>query len=254
MKCPNHIRVVVFACVMLSALVVASPIGALAKTPASIGTEIVNLDRKVPDFTVTKQDLVRVAGYLSAVGIPIGLELERQPPAISLSLRNASVREILNDVVTKAPGFRWVASTGVIHIEPIETKDSSPLRTLNLKVSGFTQNDHGVPTTIALLSVFAAQNGIPIVPSHIGSSVTLHVDADALPEDARVSVSVEQPTTVREVLDRIILQDAPAYWVSFPNRSGKVVIFGGVAHGHKRPARRDRNRPLPPSKPIFMTR
>jgi hypothetical protein len=217
--------------------------------PASIPekniiSEEIDLDRRIPAFEFNAEDLLHAIRRLAYVGVPVGLIIEKDPAPFSLRLRDAQVKDVLDALVAEAPGYEWVASSGIIHIQPKKLKGTVLYTTLQQPISGFSSEEYDGGTAIHLLGLYAEKSGLPIAVGGISTS-TLQIAADQIPEDARLFIKVDQPTKLVEVLDSIILKDAPGFWMAKPIPDGRITLFGGAVKRHSKPSRND-NKALPP--------
>src|SRR6185369_5605597 len=108
--------------------------------------------------------------------IPIGLELARSHKPqyhLNIDLENATLQDVLNEIVGQETGYRWELRDGVINIIPITSRDDFVEKLMNTPISQFDQPKNlgkfqirdaivELPEVVSLLRA----NGI--TPSHYG--------------------------------------------------------------------------------------
>ena len=153
--------------------------------------------------------------------IPIGFEPGLGHKAqyhLNISLENATLEDVLNEIVGQEPGYRWELRDDVINIMPITSRDDFVEKLLNTEVRRFDQPKKlgkfqirdaivELPEVVALLRA----NGI--TASHYGYfySPTLNVN-----DSTDLSIS---GTSVRGILNRVIRETEHNMWIV--SRSGK---------------------------------
>jgi hypothetical protein len=151
--------------------------------------------------------------------IPIGLELARSHKPqyhLNIDLENATLEDVLNEIVGQETGYRWELRDGVINIIPITSRDDFVEKLLNTPISQFDQPKNlgkfqirdaivELPEVVSLLRA----NGI--TPSHYGY---FYVDY----KNNNVDLSISG-TDVREVLNKVIRETEHNMWMV--SRSGK---------------------------------
>ena len=153
--------------------------------------------------------------------IPIGFEPALGHKAqyhLNINLENATLEDVLNEIVGQETGYRWELRDGVINILPITSRDDFVEKLLNTEVRRFDQpKKRGkfqirdaiveLPEVVALLTA----NGI--TASHYGYfySPTLNMN-----ESTDLSIS---GTDVRGILNRVIRETEHNMWIV--SRSGK---------------------------------
>src|SRR5260370_19533803 len=98
------------------------------------------LDSRITDHTLEADGFVRaIIGLASKFDLHIGVEWVRSPETlkkVSLSWKNAAVRQMLDAVVKSQPGYQLEINDGVAHIFPTSI-NSNGQDFLNLKIERF---------------------------------------------------------------------------------------------------------------------
>lgn len=154
--------------------------------------------------------------------IPIGFELALGHKAqyhLNIDLENATLEEVLNEIVGQEAGYRWELRDGVINIIPITSRDEFVEKLLNTPIRRFDQPKKlgkfqirdavvELPEVVALLKT----NGI--TASHYGYSYSY----PSLYTNKKVDLSISG-TDVRGVLNKVIRESEHNMWMV--SRSGK---------------------------------
>ncbi len=206
------------------------------KKRAADGSE--GLNKIIPLFEVNKANLQSALIKVLEAGVSIGFIYDQLPQPISLKIKDASINQILDAIIAKAPGYEWSISSGVIHVQPKKIAVESPLGYLQKTISGFSCQEYDVTMCINLLARHAQLSGLPVYFIDI-SSGALAITADEIAEDARISIKIEQPLRLIDILDSIISQNPPGHWQAHPVRKGQLIAFvGGTSHGHTEMSRK----------------
>jgi hypothetical protein len=153
--------------------------------------------------------------------IPIGFELAVGHKAqyhLNVNLENATLENVLNEIVGQETGYRWELRDGVINIIPITSRDDFVEKLLNTPIRRFDQPKKlgkfqirdaiaELPEVVALLKA----NGI--TASHYGYSY--HYPSRYTNEKVDLSIS---NTDVRGVLNKVIKDSEHKMWMV--SRSG----------------------------------
>lgn len=154
--------------------------------------------------------------------IPIGFEVALGRKAqyhLNIDLDNATLEDVLNDIVGQETGYRWELRDGVVNIIPITSRDAfleellnTPIRQFDRpkKLGKFQIRDAIVelPEVVALLKA----NGI--TASHYG--YPYHYSSIYRNEKVDLNIS---GTDVRGVLNKVIRETEHNMWMV--SRSGK---------------------------------
>lgn len=153
--------------------------------------------------------------------IPIGFEPAVGHKAqyhLNIELENATLDNVLNEIVGQETGYKWELRDGVINVIPITSRDDFVEKLLNTEVRQFDQPTKlgkfqirdaivELPEVVALLKA----NGIKA--SHYGYSYNPSLNAD---KGIDLSIS---GTDVRGVLNKVIRETEHNMWMV--SRSGK---------------------------------
>jgi len=153
--------------------------------------------------------------------IPIGFELALGHKAqyhLNIDLENATLEDVLNEIVGQETGYRWELRDGVINIIPITSRDEFVEKLLNTPIRRFHQPKKlgkfqirdaivELPEVVALLKASG------ITASHYGYSYGPSPHANE-----RIDLS-SSGTDVRGVLNKVIRETEHNMWMV--SRSGK---------------------------------
>jgi hypothetical protein len=154
--------------------------------------------------------------------IPIGFEVALGHKAkyhLNVELENATLEDVLNEIVGQERGYRWEMRDGVINIIPITSRDDFLEKLLNTPIRRFDQPKKlgkfqirdaivELPEVVALLKA----NGM--TASHYG--YPYHYSSIYRNEKVDLSIS---GTDVRGVLNKVIRETEHNMWMV--SRSGK---------------------------------
>ena len=196
----------------------------------------VDINQVIDSFKIKDQHIAHALHLLGLNDVAVGAEiLDINSSKISVELRNATVKQILDNIVSQLPGYRWEKTDKVIHIFPSEVaRTKSVLRFLDEKMSVFHSSGLNVTETISYLNQQAHDQGIPIALDFHRSSSSWEDSADRTPLDEKITINVSTPTRLRDLLDIIVGIDPPAIWHALPMPgNGQLGFAGGTFHAHK---------------------
>jgi hypothetical protein len=180
------------------------------------------LDLQVPEFAVNRATMEEALKKLHLWGIQVCLEKvsrqsEKEDVKISISLHDASVREVLNALVSEDKRYTWeryrreneAQDTNLINVLPIGAKEDSnnlmniKIKKVAIKYSNPPENiiphiGHLVPELARKLYPGGVAGSMAAV---IGSKVNLHIDFEF------------EDMTVREILNEMALRTPGRGWV-----------------------------------------
>jgi hypothetical protein len=175
------------------------------------------LDLKIPKYDVTDATMEEALRELHAWGIQVCLEkVSRQNDEgeirISVNLRNASVKEVLDALTVADKRYTWerYVRTNLINVFPVDGKEDPSylmnLRTKKAVIKGFYSPENIVP----YISYFVPELGkklhpggavISMISGGVGGKMKLQIDFEF------------EDMTVREILNEIALRTAGKGWV-----------------------------------------
>jgi len=152
--------------------------------------------------------------------IPIGFEPALGNKAqyhLNVDLENATLEDVLNEIVGQETGYRWELRDGVINIAPVTSKDDFVEKLLNTEIRRFDQPKKlgkfqirdaivELPEVVALLKangITASHYGYYYSPLHTNEGIDLSISG----------------TDVRGVLNKVIRETEHNMWMV--SRSGK---------------------------------
>jgi hypothetical protein len=197
-------------------LVVAFPKGVIAQD---------FLDLRVPEFEVTRATMEDALEKLNAWGIrvcleKVPLEADEEDVRFSVSLRDASVREILDALVKADKRYTWrrykgylpsvSTRTDLINVLPIDAdKDPEYLTNIRAKKVIIKSPPISPEGAIGYISYFVPEIVRKLYPGAIAGSIL----GDG-GEKVKVRVNFEfEDMTVREILNEIALRTVGRGWV-----------------------------------------
>jgi hypothetical protein len=201
-----------------------------------------NLAKKVERYDVNNADMLGVLQNLVVHGVSVSAEVADPPGLkISFSMRDASLREILDALVEKFPGYEWKAHGGIVRIfSSASARKENSFRLLNEKIPSFSSDGLGTTGTIGYLGQEARKHGISASTGVDRSSASWAESAELTPVDAKLTINIDRKTSLREILNKIIAADPPSYWVAYPMPDGKLAFFGGSGHTHREESPRNK--------------
>lgn len=141
--------------------------------------------------------------------LPMGIEWISEPAAlrtVKLSLRNTTVRAVIQSVVRSQPGYGFEVRDGVAHVFP-RSLVSDRRNFLNLPVARFQVRDEPAGMASARLRAFVGNSLSPLPPG-AGEAIEY-----AGPVGERsITLQVEN-ATVRDTLDRLAQAGDLKVWV-----------------------------------------
>lgn len=174
------------------------------------------LSIKIRATAIRGESIGQVLGLLTEdYGIGVGIELgdEKLIPRreINLDLPETKLKDFLDFVIAKDPRYTWKLEGGVIHLWPIEKRDSLLTTLLDTKISHFAilgeANRYAIYCDIMDLPEIRSKllvAGVePLTFRGFGSGAKLRKD----------TFFDESNLTLRELLDKIVLKTEIKQWV-----------------------------------------
>lgn len=174
------------------------------------------LTRQIKATTIKGESITQVIGRLTAeYAIPVGLELadEKLTPyrELDLDLPETNLKDFLDAVIAKDSRYTWKLEGGVIHLWPVTGRDTLVATLLDTKISHFAFSGG--------ISLYHIHHEIMNLPE-IGSQLVV---ADVAPliflnsgnmQKLKKEISfAASDLTLRELLDRVILETDSKRWV-----------------------------------------
>ena len=191
----------------------------LVETPTNGQTSTVNLLQRRITIHVKQNTFLYALSTLNVdYRIPIGFEvaLDHKPQYhLNIDLENATLENVLNEIVGQETGYRWELRDEVINVVPITSRDDCVERLLNTPIHRFDQPKKlgkfqvrdaivELPEVVSLLKA----NGIKA--SHYGYAYSY--------TNQKVDLSISD-TDVRGILNKVIRETEHNMWMI--SRSGK---------------------------------
>lgn len=201
-----------------------------------------DLNRRVDRYEVKDAAMIGVLQNLVVHGVSVGAEVaDYRGLKVSLSLRNSSLREVLDVLVAKLPGYEWKFANGIVKIYPsARQRETTALRLLDQTIPSFSSTGLGVTDTVAFLAQVARSHGISAAPGVGVSSAAWADAADRTPVDAKLDINIDHTVTLREALNGVVIADPPAFWVAFPMPDGRLALTGDTGHSHQEESSRNK--------------
>jgi len=193
----------------------------ISETSASAQTTRINLLEQRITLHIEKATFLYALSTLCGdYKIPIGFEQALGHKAqyhLNIDLENATLEDVLNEIVGQEMGYRWELRDGVINIIPITSRDDFVEKLLNTPIRRFDQPKKlgkfqirdaitELPEVVALLKA----NGI--TASHYG-----YVYSSPYPNE-KVDLNISG-TDVRGILNKVIRETEHNMWMV--SRSGR---------------------------------
>lgn len=102
------------------------------------------LDHYFDAVTISEPSItLALTGIANENGLPIGLEVAAAQPEspekeINLTLKNSTLRDVLNEIVKQDPRYTWTSNRGVIYVYPASDRDPLLRDLLATHLSEFT--------------------------------------------------------------------------------------------------------------------
>jgi hypothetical protein len=195
----------------------------ISETSASGQTTTVNLlEQRITLHIKQGTFLYALSTLCVDYRIPIGFELALDYKAqyhLNIDLENATLEDVLNEIVGQEAGYRWELRDGVINIIPITSRDDFVEKLLNTPIRRFDQPKklgkfQIRDAVVELPEVVALLRASGITASHYGYSY--HYPSLYTNEEVDLSIS---NTDVRGVLNKVIRYSEHKMWMV--SRSGK---------------------------------
>lgn len=207
-------------CAMLATAVTGLLI--ISKTSASGQTTTANLlDQRITLHIKQGTFLYALSTLCVDKRIPIGFEVPLGHKAqyhLNIDLENATLEDVLNEIVVQESGYRWELRDGVINIIPITSRDDFIERLLNTPIRRFDQPKklgkfQIRDAIVELPEVVSLLNANGITASHYGYFYSPSVNTN---DKFDLSIS---GTDLRGVLNKVIRETEHNMWII--SRSGK---------------------------------
>lgn len=190
---------------------------ALSSVPEARGFDGPDLlTQKVRPIVIKGETVEGVLATLSRdYGIPIGIELEYQKLSaplrkIDLNLPETNVKEFLDSVIAKDPRYTWKLEGGVIHVRPLTGRDALLTSLLDTRISHFAFTEGATRYRIFSDLLSAPEIQTQLIVADV---VPLFILIGSMQKIGKGISFEESNLTLREMLDRIILETDIKMWV-----------------------------------------
>ena len=163
--------------------------------------------------------------------IPIGIELgdEKLTPRreINLDLPETNLKDFLDAVIAKEPRYTWKLEGGVIHVWPVNGRDTLLTALLDTKISHFA-----IVGEVNRYAVYYDIMDLPEIRSRLvvaGVEPLTFRGPGSAAKAGKETVFNESNLTLRELLDKIVLKTEIKQWVI--SRWGKNSEFISLKGG-----------------------
>ena len=148
-------------------------------------------------------------------GIPVGIELGDPKLTsfhqIDLNLPETNLKDFLDAAIAKDPRYTWKLEGGVVHVWPVNARDTFVASLLNTKISHFS--------FIGEVTRYAVCNDIMDLPeirsqliiADVGPMIFLNFGS--MHKFEKGTFFDESHLTLRELLDRIVIKTSMKRWV-----------------------------------------
>lgn len=199
-----------------------------------------DLERKSDAINFSSKSSLILLRHLGGLGITSSAEITAYNSLkFTISSKGQTVREILDIALKQAPDLKWDASKEMVRISPrVRPPDNSPLRILDKSMGECVSSGLAVTNSIMFISQQANAAGLQVLAPPARNAAAWKEIADLEPADARLTVDIRKPITLRECLDAIVSSDPPSFWLAAPSPDGKrLVLMGDSGHVHKEKSR-----------------
>jgi hypothetical protein len=151
--------------------------------------------------------------------VPLGIETDAQGQTaahISINVSQGTVADIFNVLIQQAPNYKWVESSGVVNVMPLQDADS----VLNLKIPRFYVS-HATPDDlhIAIRSLPEVETWLNqrqlVERGFMTSSIIIGSNGET--DQPRVSLRLKS-MTLREIMNTVVKK--PGFLAWFVGRYG----------------------------------
>lgn len=180
---------------------------------AFYGPDLLNV--QIRATAIKGESIDQVLGRLTEYGIPLGIELaeEKLSPRreIELNLPETNLKDFLDSVIAKDPRYTWKLEAAVVHIWPVKGRDTFVASLLDLKISHFA-----IVGSASRYTVFKNIMDLPEVSSQLvigGVEPMIFLASGSMARLGKETLFKETSLTLRELLDKIVLQTEIRLWV-----------------------------------------
>jgi hypothetical protein len=171
-------------------------------------------NRRVGHYEDTAGSVLQLLGNAATkFGIPIGIELNGQLPAqtMSIEVSDGTVADAFSAIMKHAPGYTWVEKNGVVDIMPEQDTNSIlDLRIGHFKVHNATPNDiQSAVRSLPEVKAWLSQNYV-VERSFMTTSIL--IGSDGKTDEPRVSLE-RRNVTLREIMNSLVVKKGgPGSW------------------------------------------
>lgn len=174
------------------------------------------LARHIKATSIKGESIDQILDLLAAdYGIPVGIELgdPKLTPrrVIDLKLPETNLKDFLDAAIANDPRFTWKLEGGVIHLWPVNGRDSFVATLLDVKISHFA--------FMGQATRYAVCNDIMNLPEIKSKLVIADIDImifanfGSIHRFGKDTFFDESNLTLRELLDKIVLKTDMKRWV-----------------------------------------
>ena len=173
---------------------------------------IIALTGIIPCCSAQSETFTTLTSALDSIGtkfhVRFGLEYEasdKDRDAFTLNLSADTVAQIMDELVSQKPKYKWKLVDGIYDIYPKESTDSVTevkIKAFHISNENFQVVSHKL-VDIPEIKEWLAKNGVKRREFQIGSGGET---------ESRISLNLSQ-TTLRSVLNQIVGKDGRTYWV-----------------------------------------
>ena len=173
------------------------------------------LTRRIKATAIKGETIDQVLGRLPEYGIPAGIEVgdEKLTPRrqINLDLPETNLKDFLDSVVAKDPRYTWKVEGGVVHLWPVKGRDTLVTSLLDVKVSHFA-----IIGDSSRYAIFNDIMNLPEIRSQLviaGVDPLIFLNSGSMRRLGKETTFSETNVTLRELLDKIVVQTEIKQWV-----------------------------------------
>ena len=221
----HAMRIAVFAAGLMPFLLFSSVSEAIALSKRDL------LSLHIRATTIKSESIDRVLeGLVTEYQVPLGVELADEklnpPREFNLDLPETTLKEFLDTLVETDARYTWKLEGGVIHVWPLSGRDALVAALLDTKISAFAIRDGS--------NRYGVYNDVMNLPEIKTKLVVAGVEhlvfrgPGSMGKIEKGAVFDERSLTLRELLDKIVLQTEMDQWViSRWGKNGEYISLKG---------------------------
>jgi len=173
------------------------------------------LTRRIKATVIKGESIDQVLGRLTEYGIPVGIEVgdDKLSPRceLSLDLPETNLKDFLDSLIAKDPRYTWKLEGGVIHLWPVKGRDTLVTNLLDVKLSHFA-----IIGDSSRYAIFNDIMNLPEIRSQLviaGVDPLIFLNGGSMRRLGKETTFSETNVTLRELLDRIVVQTEIKQWI-----------------------------------------